>query len=176
MDFRAFKTGFPCRHWEFASGEKSASKVVSFVIGSSFPLGASSPFGERALRSLLLAMGRADAAVHVGNYHLRRVPVMNLVDPHPVHVGQGFNVRVDRPIWLVEAACLVTALPPTIHRMAGSRPRRSVSFTSSYPPRRPKTDWRNCLVMPCNPFLPVRLSRKSSPATSVSSRASSSSR
>ncbi len=43
-----------------------------------------------------------------------------------------------RPIWLVEAACFVTAWPPTIQRMAGSRPRRSASFTSSYPPRRPK--------------------------------------
>ena len=30
-----------------------------------------------------------------------------------------------------------TALPPTIHRIAGSRPRRSASFTSSYPARRP---------------------------------------
>ena len=28
-------------------------------------------------------------------------------------------------------ACFVTAWPPTIHRMAGSRPRRSASFTSS---------------------------------------------
>ena len=37
----------------------------------------------------------------------------------------------NRPIWLVDAACLSTALPPTIHRMAGSRPRRSASFTSS---------------------------------------------
>ena len=45
-------------------------------------------------RSLLFAMGRADAAVHVENDLRRRVPVMNLVDPHPVHVSQGFNVRV----------------------------------------------------------------------------------
>ena len=44
--------------------------------------------------SLLIAMGRANAAVHVENDLRRRVPVMNLVDPHPVHVGQGFNVRV----------------------------------------------------------------------------------
>ena len=31
-------------------------------------------------------------------------------------------------------ACLSIALPPTTQRMAGSRPRRSASFTSSYPP------------------------------------------
>ena len=41
--------------------------------------------------SLLFAMGRADAAVHVENDHLLRMAVMNLVDPHPVHVDQGFN-------------------------------------------------------------------------------------
>ncbi len=45
-------------------------------------------------RSLLFAMGRADTAVHVENNHLRRATVMNTVDPHPVHVGQDFNVRV----------------------------------------------------------------------------------
>ena len=44
--------------------------------------------------SLLFAMGRADAAVHVENDYLRRMAVMNLVDPHPVHVDQGFNVLV----------------------------------------------------------------------------------
>ena len=45
-------------------------------------------------RSLLFAMGRADAAVHVENDHLRWTTVMNLVDPRPVHVGQGFNVHI----------------------------------------------------------------------------------
>ena len=39
-------------------------------------------------------MGWADAGIHVENDLRRRVPVMNLVDPHSVHVGQGFNVRV----------------------------------------------------------------------------------
>ena len=48
------------------------------------------------------------------------------------------------PISLVDAASLVTALPPTIQRIAGSRPRRSASLTSSYPARRPNTDCRNC--------------------------------
>ena len=45
-------------------------------------------------RPLLFAMGWADAGIHVENDLRRRMPVMNLVDPHPVHVGQGFNVPV----------------------------------------------------------------------------------
>ena len=73
--------------------------------------------------SLLVTVGRADAAVHVENDLCRRVTVMNPVDPYPVHVGQGFNVRIggqklrfEASIWLEDAACLATALPPTIHR------------------------------------------------------------
>ena len=48
--------------------------------------------------SLLFAMGRADAAVHVENDHLRRMAVMNLVDPHPVQLVPEDHVlaRVDR--------------------------------------------------------------------------------
>ena len=46
--------------------------------------------GRRDMRG----MGWADAGIHVENDLRRRVAVMNLVDPHPVHVGQGFNVRV----------------------------------------------------------------------------------
>ena len=55
-------------------------------------------------RSLMFAMGRADATVHVENDHLRRVPVMNTVDPRPVHVGQDFNVRIGRQKLRLEAA------------------------------------------------------------------------
>ena len=43
------------------------------------------------------------------------------------------NSVSNRPIWLVDAPPRSTALPPTIHRIAGSRPSRSASFTSSYP-------------------------------------------
>ena len=39
-------------------------------------------------------MCRIDAAVHVENDLRRRGPVINPVDPPPVHVGQDFNVRV----------------------------------------------------------------------------------
>ena len=42
------------------------------------------------------------------------------------------NSVSNRPIWLVDAPPRSTALPPTIHRIAGSRPSRSASFTSSY--------------------------------------------
>ena len=45
-------------------------------------------------RSLLFAMGRTDAAVHVENDHLRWTAVMNTVDPCPAHVGQGSNVYI----------------------------------------------------------------------------------
>ncbi len=45
-------------------------------------------------RSLLFTMGRADAAVHVENDHLRWAAIMNTVDPYPVHVGQGFYVCI----------------------------------------------------------------------------------
>src|SRR5262245_853283 len=56
-----------------------------------------------------------------------------------------------RPIWLGEAALLCAALPPTIQRIAGSWRRRSASFTSSYPARRPNTDCRNNPANACRP-------------------------
>src|SRR3954452_17590168 len=82
----------------------------------------------------------------------------------------------NRPIWLVEAACSVTARPPTTQRMAGSCASRSASFTSSYPAQRPNTDWRNCPTRVWRPFAPVRVSVRTSPAVSLRQRASSSSR
>ena len=45
-----------------------------------------------------------------------------------------------RPIWLVEAASRLMALPPTIQRIVGSRPSRSASLMSSYPASRLNTD------------------------------------
>jgi len=65
-------------------------------------------------RSLLFAMGRTDAAVHVENDHLRWTAVMNTVDPCPAQVGQGFNVYVSR-----QKLCLKTP------HLAGGR---SLSF------------------------------------------------
>src|SRR4051794_2620832 len=82
----------------------------------------------------------------------------------------------NRPIWLVEAACSATARPPTTQRMAGSCASRSASFTSSYPAKRPNTDWRNCPTRVWRPFAPVRVSVRTSPAVSLRQRASSSSR
>ena len=57
-------------------------------------------------RPLLFAMGWADAGIHVENDLRRWVPVMNLVDPHPVHVGQGFNVLVGGQKLCLEATHL----------------------------------------------------------------------
>src|SRR3954452_7712026 len=60
--------------------------------------------------------------------------------------------------------------------MAGSCASRSASFTSSYPAKRPNTDWRNCPTRVWRPFAPVRVSVRTSPAVSLRQRASSSSR
>ena len=54
--------------------------------------------------------------------------------------------------------------------------RRSASFTSSYPARRPNTDCRSKPTNAWRPFLPVRASASISPAISVKQSASSSSR
>ena len=53
--------------------------------------------------SLLFAMGRADAAVHVENDPLRRAMVVNTVDPSPVHLGQSFNICIGRQKLRLEA-------------------------------------------------------------------------
>src|SRR5215212_9932561 len=82
----------------------------------------------------------------------------------------------NRPIWLVEAACPVTAWPPTTQRIAGSCASRSASLVSSYPAKRPNTDWRNCPTREWRPFAPVRVSVNTSPAVSLRPRVSSSSR
>ena len=50
-----------------------------------------------------VAVGRADAAVHVENDLCRRVAVMNPVDPMPGKIGQGFNVRVGGQDFRLEA-------------------------------------------------------------------------
>ena len=53
--------------------------------------------------SLLFAMGRANAAVHVENDHLRWAAAMYTVDPNSVHVSQGFNVCIARQKFRLEA-------------------------------------------------------------------------
>ena len=74
-------------------------------------------------RSLLFAMGRADAAVHVEDDHLRWAAVMNLVDPRPAHVGQDFNVRIGRQKFCLEAP-----------HLAGGRSLSFDSFAADNPP------------------------------------------
>src|SRR4051812_128436 len=60
--------------------------------------------------------------------------------------------------------------------MAGSSASRSASLRSSYPAKRPNTDWRNWPCRVWRPFAPVRVSVRTSPATLLRPRTSSSSR
>ena len=73
-------------------------------------------------RSLLFAMGRADAAVHVENDHLRRAAVMNTLDPHPVHVGQDSNVRIARQKLRLEAPHLAGGRGLSFDGLAADNP------------------------------------------------------
>ncbi len=111
------------------------------------------------------------------------MPRVHPVNPLPRQIGRcgevlvtGKELCLQSPHPAGHAACPATARPPTIHRIAGSRPGRSASLTSSWPPRRPKTDRRNNPVIACRPFLPVRGSTGSWPAMSVKPSASSGSR
>ena len=76
---------------------------------------------------LLLAMGRADARIHVEHDAARRPSTVHQVDPLAAQVSQWREVVSaashfvsKRPIWLGEAAQPCAALPPTIQRIAGS--------------------------------------------------------
>ena len=88
--------------------------------------------------AFLLAVGRALARIHVEHDHLRRSPLVHLVDPLAGQIGERGEVLrpashfvSKRPIWLAEAADPVIARSPTTQRIAGSRHSRSASFTSS---------------------------------------------
>ena len=84
---------------------------------------------------LLFAMGRADAAVHVENDYLRRMAVMNLVDPHPVHVARLRSRRWLRLRPMVEAG-LSTIQPPQLppsRRFPNWRATRSPGEPKSHP-------------------------------------------
>jgi len=98
--------------------------------------------------TFLIAIGWAHARIHVEHDAVRRTAAVHPVDPSPGEIGERSEVpiireplRLEPPIWLVDAACFVAARPPTIQRIARSRPSRSASFTSSYPARRLNTDW-----------------------------------
>ena len=82
-------------------------------------------------RSLLFAMGRADAAVHVENDHFRWTAVMNAVNPDPVHIGQDFNVRVARQKLRLEAPHLAAGRSLSFDGLASNNPphRRITSKT-----------------------------------------------
>ena len=72
--------------------------------------------------SLLVAVCRADAGIHVENNLRRRVPVMNLVDPYPVHVGQGFDVRVGGQNLRLEAPHLTRGCCLSFDGLAADNP------------------------------------------------------
>jgi len=57
-------------------------------------------------RAFLVALGRADAGVHVENHIRRRLAVVNPVDPSPRQVGKGGNVVVGGQELGLEAAHL----------------------------------------------------------------------
>ncbi len=67
-------------------------------------------------------MGRADAAVHVENDHLRWTAVMDLVDPRPVHVGQSFNVHIARQKLRLEAPHLAGGRSVSLDGLATDNP------------------------------------------------------
>ena len=115
---------------------------------------------------LLLAMGRAHARIHVEHDAAGRSAAMHKVDPLARQVGKSRKVLVCSKPLRLKAANLarrsgapLRRLPPTIQRIAGSWRRRSASFTSSYPARRPNTDCRNNPANACRPFLPLILSQ-----------------
>ena len=68
------------------------------------------------------AMGRADAAAHIENDHLRRATVVNTVDPNPVHVGQSFKVRIARQKLRLEPPHLAGGCSLSFHGFAANNP------------------------------------------------------
>lgn len=45
-------------------------------------------------RGFLVAVGRADAGVHIENHHLWRAAVVDPIDPSPEQVGKGSDVVI----------------------------------------------------------------------------------
>ena len=95
-------------------------------------------------RALLVTVGRADGAVMSSTIIFGGLRSLTWSIQMPKRSASAARLSLvasnsvsNRPIWLVDAPPRSTALPPTIPRIAGSRPSRSASFTSSYPARRP---------------------------------------
>ena len=116
-------------------------------------------------RAFLLAMGRANGAVHVEHDDLQPVPCMHSVDPDSRKSGERGEVVVDCQQLSLEPAHLAGRCAAALDSLAaddpphrGIAPEPVASFTSSDPASRPKTDWRSRPTTPCQPFLPVLLS------------------
>jgi hypothetical protein len=99
---------------------------------------------------------------------------VNPGDPLAAQLGHGIQGRRLRDHLRLEAAHLagrgglpITAPRPTTQPIARSCASQLASFTSSYPANRPKTDCRNCATTVWRPFLPVRVSARTSLATAL---------
>jgi hypothetical protein len=133
--------------------------------------------------ALLLSVGRADRAIHVEHDELRRITVMNPVDPDARQIRKDGEVLVDRHQLGLEPSHLAGRCAAAFDRLAADEPpHRGITpepvgvvhvLVSGEPS---KTDWRRRPTAPCQPFLPVRLSARTSPASAVRPKASSSSR
>src|SRR6516164_4086975 len=123
---------------------------------------------------LLLAVGRAHAGIHVEHDAMGWPSAVHKVDPLARQVGKSSEVVGRREPLRLEAPHLARRSRAPLRRFAADNPahrrivrRRSASFTSSYPARRPNTDCRNNPANACRPFLPLRASARTSPAISV---------
>src|SRR5262245_42563611 len=130
---------------------------------------------------LLLAMGRADARIHVEHNAARRPSTVHQVDPVAAEVSQWREVCICREPPCLEAAHLAWRSRATLCGLAADNPthRRIISKTfgvvhicvAGKPTEHglpQQTDQRS--------FLPVRASASISPANAVKPSASSSSR
>ncbi len=76
-------------------------------------------------RALLLAMGRADALVHVEDDHLRRATVMHTVDPNAGKFGQCGKVLVAGQVLRLEASHLTGRSGLSFDGLAADNPAHS---------------------------------------------------
>jgi heme A synthase len=79
-------------------------------------------------RAFLVAVGRADRAVHIAEDGFRRLVSVHPIDPAPGQITRAARLSSPanssvskRPIWLAEAPPRSAALPPTIQQIAGRR-------------------------------------------------------
>jgi len=72
--------------------------------------------------TLLLAMGRADRAIHIQHDQLRRLSLMNPVDPDTREIGQGDKVVIRGQQFCLELAHLAGRCAATLDGLAADDP------------------------------------------------------